>query len=341
MNKQVEITEETPLLTKEGLVNAPGYCKRNLFVYDRELARPKWRRKEWEFYQIYNENYFLQLLFANISIGAFGTATYVDMKTGKRYTNTSIAVGTRNRFVPPANGDRPYRFSYNHGKVSMTFDVRETERILTFDTVAEGQPFRGEILLSVLPGQESITIATPFKKPGRFFLTQKLNCMPVGGYFEVGGRKIEPDPQNTFAVLDWGRGVWPYKNTWYWGNGSQYIDGKLFGFEITWGFGDEENATETALFYDGKCHKIGRVDVEKNPKGNWMEPWVFHSEDGRFEMTMTPMFDNVTGKIVLGLLGANCHQVFGKWNGKVVLDDGKVLEIKDMFAACEREENCW
>ncbi len=44
-----------------------------------------------------------------------------------------------------------------------------------------------------------------------------------------------------------GRGVWPHTITWYWGNGSTYLDGKLFGFELTWGFGDESNATETAI----------------------------------------------------------------------------------------------
>ena len=80
---------------------------------------------------------------------------------------------------------------------------------------------------------------------------------------------------------------------------------KRFGFEITWKIGDESNATETCLFFDGKAHKIGAVDVEKFPgtDGGWMKPWHFTSEDGRFDVTMTPFFDNDTGVIVLGQLG--------------------------------------
>ena len=46
-------------------------------------------------------------------------------------------------------------------------------------------------------------------------------------------------------------------------NGEKHI----FGFEITWAIGDESNATETCLFWDGKAHKIGVVDVKDFPKG--------------------------------------------------------------------------
>ena len=72
-----------------------------------------------------------------------------------------------------------------------------------------------------------------------------------------------------------------------------------------------------------------------------MKPWVFTSSDGRFEMTMTPEFDNFTSTRVLGVIGNRCHQVFGKWNGYVILDDGKRLEIKDMIAFCEHSYNRW
>ena len=90
-----------------------------------------------------------------------------------------------------------------------------------------------------------------------------------------------------------------YKMVWYWGNGSKVVqgpDGKdhMFGFEITWGIGDESNATETAIFWDGKAHKFGPVDVEVFPKPDkFEEPWHFVSQDGRFDFTMTP-FTTIT-----------------------------------------------
>ena len=133
---------------------------------------------------------------------------------------------------------------------------------------------------------------------------------------------------------------------WYWGNGSKYITGPdgekhLFGFEITWAIGNESNATETCLFYDGKAHKFGAVDVETFPKPDkFMQPWKFVSEDGRFNLTMVPTFDHHSDMNV-GVARMHTHQVHGLWSGDVTLDDGTKLEIKDMYAFCEYVENKW
>ena len=103
---------------------------------------------------------------------------------------------------------------------------------------------------------------------------------------------------------------------------------------------NESYATETCLFYDGKAHKIGAVDVEKFPKGRFMEPWKFISEDGRFNMTMQPTLDNHSD-VDFKVGRMNCHQIYGIWNGDVTLDDGTKIEIKDLFAFCEYVENRW
>ena len=137
-----------------------------------------------------------------------------------------------------------------------------------------------------------------------------------------------------------------YKLVWYWGNGSAWITDEkgekhLFGFEITWGIGDESNATETCIFYDGKAHKFGAVDVETFPKPDkYMRDWRFISEDGRFNLTMKPFYDHHSDLNVLAMR-MHSHQVHGMWSGKVTLDDGTVLEINDMYAFCEYVENRW
>ena len=91
----------------------------------------------------------------------------------------------------------------------------------------------------------------------------------------------------------------------------------------------------------GKLHKIGSVDVEVFPKPDkWMEDWHFISEDNRFDMVMTPLFDNHTDTNAL-VARMHTHQVHGKWNGTMTIDDGTVLQIKDMNAFCEYVENRW
>ena len=72
-----------------------------------------------------------------------------------------------------------------------------------------------------------------------------------------------------------------------------------------------------------------------------MQPWHFVSEDGRFDFTMKPQFDNHNDTNVLNLLRMHSHQVHGRWSGTAVLDDGTKIVVDDMYAFCEYVENKW
>ena len=247
----------------------------------------------------------------------------------------------KNRLNP--NGDGKNYFAYSRGKTNAVFDVTDECHHLKFEGEAKGKKIKAEFFCNRLPNHESITIATPFEKQGHFFYTNKINCLNTHGTLTYGDERWDFTTEDTFTVLDWGRGIWPHSNMWYWANGSTFVNDKIFGFELTWGFGNTEKATETALFYDGKCHKISDVHLEKDPEigEKWMEPWHFISDDGRLDLVMTPFYDNVSNMMPLNLVGMYTHQVHGLWNGTVVLDDGTKLEIKDMYAFCEKVYNKW
>lgn len=341
---QKEITSPVKLLNDNGTLAVTGWARRNLFDYDRKAVASKGRLKEWDFYQISNGIYLVQISFFNIALASAASATLIDMRSGKKIASASVNLFTRNRYILPPKSDTPNYFRYDKNGCYLEFDTGRNSRKLLFGGKAAGRKLRMKFKMSWREDAENITIVTPFDKSDKcFFLTTKQNCMPCEGTVSWGNKEISFSADNTFAVLDWGRGVWPHKNVWYWGNGATYIDGRIFGFEITWKIGNESNATETCLFYDGKAHKIGAVDVEKFPGENnsWMKPWHFTSDDGRFDVTMTPFYDNKNGVVLFGQLGMKTHQVHGLWNGYAVLDDGTRLEIKDMYAFCEYVENAW
>ena len=80
--------------------------------------------------------------------------------------------------------------------------------------------------------------------------------MRASGWVTVGDEKYEFNPATDFGTLDWGRGVWTYDNTWFWGSGNCDLDGHAFGFNIGYGFGDNSAATENILFYFSVSEKI-------------------------------------------------------------------------------------
>ena len=341
---QKEYTSPTPLLDAAGNLYSPGWARRNVFEYDRYKVAHPLRRKEWDFYQLSNGKLMAQISFANISLGGYVSAVLVDLTTGKTLaTAMSPFLGGKDKYVLPPKGDVPNNVKMTIGKASFEFDTKETSRTLWFKMGEVECRFQ----MDILPGLEDITTVLPFKGfPDRYFMTTKQNCMPCEGTFKKGDRVVSFSRENTFCVLDWGRVCTPYSLVWYWGNGSAYVDGPdgnkhLFGFEITWGIGDESNATETAVFYDGKAHKFGPVDVEVFPKPDgYMKPWHFISQDGKFDLTMKPFYDHHSDLNVL-VMRMHSHQAHGLWSGTVTLDDGTKLEIKDMYAFCEYVENRW
>lgn len=343
-SSQNEYTKATEIFADDGTLLAKGWARHNVFNYDRNKVKNHNRRKEWDFYQLSNGRFMVQLSFANISLGGYVSAVLVDLMSGKVVNNImSPFVGCKDKYVLPYKGDIVNNVKGHIGNADFEFDTKETTRTLYF----KADNVELNFTMDMYPDHENITTILPFKgMPDKYFMTTKQNCMPCEGTYRIGADIYYFSKDDTFCVLDWGRVNTPYSMVWYWGNGSTYLydeDGTkhTFGFEITWGIGDESNATETCLFYDGKAHKIDAVDVETFPKpSRYMEPWVFKSRDGRFNLTMTPSFDHHSD-LNVGVMRMNSHQVHGKWNGTVTLDDGKVLEIKDMYAFCEYVENRW
>lgn len=341
---QTEYTAPVPMLDDKGNLLVKGWARRNVFGYDRSRVSPKLRGKEWDFYQVSNGRYLVQIVFANISIAGYISAVLIDMHTQKTLGSAaSYFVGGREKYPLPPKGDVPNRCAYKFGGAEFCFDTQKNSRTLYF----KKDNIECRFQMDIFDRHDNITTVLPFKDmPTRFFMTTKQNCMPCEGSFVVDGKACDFSKEDTFCVMDWGRVNTPRRLVWYWGNGATYLTDKkgkkhVFGFEITWAIGDESNATETCLFYDGVASKFGAVDVEVFPKPDrFMQPWHFVSEDGRFDMTMTPFYDNYNDTN-LGIIRMIGHQVHGLWSGSVTLDDGTLHEIKDMYAFCEYVENKW
>ena len=191
--------------------------------------------------------------------------------------------------------------------------------------------------------KESMVIATPFNKKKYFYYNQKINCMRASGKAIVGGKTYFFSPENSFAVLDWGRGVWTYKNTWYWSSLSSLHNGKKIGFNLGYGFGDTRNATENMIFYDGKAYKVEQVTFHipqtEDGKDDYLKEWKFTSSDNKINLTFKPIFDRYDNANVI-IIKSLQHQVFGKFSGTIRVDE-EVIEIKDLVGFAEKVQNRW
>ena len=334
-----------PLLTTDGTLSEAGYATSLVKTYDRKAIRGgKARIKEWDYYLIYNGRYGVALTIADNSYMGLLSASFLDFEAKTEKTVTPmfwLPFGKTNFPASSASGDIVKSIKGASG----SFTHEDGGRRLRFhlDQFEKDQAFDCDILLSDAP-RDTMVIATPFaEKKTAFYYNQKIIAMRAAGSFTIGGETRSFDPADSFGLLDWGRGVWTYDNTWYWGSGQGEVEGHVVGFNIGYGFGDVSAASENMLFVDGVAHKLDRLTFNiplKDGKEDYLSPWTFTSSDGRFETVFTPILDRAADTNV-GPLLSDQHQVFGYMDGTITQDDGSIIQLNHFLCFAEKVHNKW
>ncbi|MEG1645777.1 MAG: DUF2804 domain-containing protein [Clostridia bacterium] len=341
---QNEIKQKGNLLNDKGFLNEAGYAKTLQLNYDRnQIKSCKLKIKEWDYYIVTDGKIAVAFTIADNSYMGLYSVSYLDFEKNIQHTKTQMKFFTLGKTKLPSTsqtGD----VAINLKNMQISFTKTESSRVLKChcEKLDGANNFDCELVLTDFP-KESMVIASPFVNGGKcFYYNQKINCMRAEGTVNLGGIKHTFDKNNATGTLDWGRGVWKYDNTWYWGSMSAILqNGDKVGFNIGYGFADTTSATEDMIFFNGTSHKLDRViwDIpQKDGKEDFLQPWKFTSTDNRFNLTFTPVMDRFAHMNV-GVLLTNQHQVFGKFNGELVLDDKKVVKINDVLGFAEKVRN--
>ncbi len=333
-----------PLLNESGNLIEPGFAMALLKKYDRNAIRAsKLRIKEWDYYLITNDRFGVALTIDDNGYMGLLSASVLDFESCTETTVSPmfwLPMGKTGFPSTSASGDVRKKLKQAEG----SFEHVENGRRLRFriERFRDSTPFACDILLTDEPC-DSMVIATPFEKRGHFYYNQKIIGMRAKGFFSVGDVVTELDPANSFGLLDWGRGVWTYKNTWYWSAAQGEIDGHVFGFNLGYGFGDTTAASENMLFYDGVAHKLGRVDfgiLKRDGRDDLTSDWHFTDDEGRVDLVFTPILDRASKTDVL-VICSDQHQVFGRFSGVVRLDDGREIRLERFLGFAEKVFNKW
>ena len=343
--KQRRIVTPGPLHDEQGRLIETGYATELIKTYDRSrIAAGRARIKEWDYYAICNDRFALALTIDHNGYMTMDSISLLDFQEKSQITKSVMGAPFLSKRDLPATsvkGD----IRTGGKKYLMSFENDGYSRHLTgyMNHFRDEDTIAFDLHLTDAP-KESMVIVTPFKDhPEAFYYNQKINCMRVKGSIRIGSGEYLCDPADTFAVLDWGRGVWTYDNTWYWGSASGLADGEPFGFNIGYGFGDTSAASENVLVCGGKIHKLSQVKFEipmKDGKEDYLSPWTFISDDGRFEMQFEPIMDR-SSKTNLGVICSDQHQVFGRFSGTAILDNGKEKTIRNLTGFAEKVRNKW
>ncbi|MFO0946485.1 MAG: DUF2804 domain-containing protein [Planctomycetota bacterium] len=367
--QQVEFKEPLPLLGADGNLAAWGWARRALIEYNRDAIPQKLRGriKEWEHYTVMSPTFTAGFTIARIGVLEFASVELIDYRQGTNQSAMILRAEKENRSPFPRH---PYGdTTFSLGENSLSFRYADGKRRLAFRYAKSplNPSFEGEVELTDAVEQESVAITRPFSQPGHFFYENKIFAMPATGYVMVDGKRYEFVVGQSFAIFDWGRGIWPRDSSWYWGQGAGIANGKRMGFNLGHGYGDDAKGTCNAILVDGVLHKLGHVRWEEsssadanqdhqntkpkpaseapqlageNGDAQDLNPWHVYSDDGRMDLVFRPIYRQHV-KQNLGVAAAELNKIHGTFTGTLVTVDGTKIPIQDFVGFLEHMTQRW
>ena len=347
MSSQHEIVTPSPLLDAQGRLTQVGWARAPLLDCNLEQVafypRPlrllqRARVKRWDYYGVTTPDRYFSVTLADLGYAGQAFVYTVDFATGRYHEETLTILPGGGILLPRNRTDGESR--YDNGKVSLCFQVTPTARriAVTWPDFG-GKPLNAEISFAVARGHESTVVVIPIRG-NRFYYNRKINCLPAQGWLQIGDERTEIAPATCLGNLDWGRGVWEYRSFWVWASASGFLaDGRTLGLNLGFGFGDTAAATENTLILNGRVHKLAQVDFRYNAQ-NFVQPWRMVAPDGRLDLTFTPFVERVAATNLL-LIASTVHQLFGRYAGYVVADDGERIAVDGIVGFAEEHHARW
>lgn len=323
-----EITEPVDLCLPSGRLNpdAVGFSRKPLH---RSNLRGWGRNKRWDYWGIVSPRYVLGMTVANLDYAHASQLYLYDRESGRVITADSTSIGPGDVLVPDELP--PLVVMEDNHKAKLRF-MDESGR-----TVLKASTKHVSAHLSVEPGGDSLGVVVPWSNR-RFQYTLKQLARPVSGTITVDDTEVELNPDESFAVLDRGRGKWPYRMSWNWAAGSGTVNDKRLGLQLGGRWTKGTGVTENGLFVDGRLsYWPDELDWTYNLSKK-SSAWQVRGEN--VDATLTPFHRRHAASNV-GIIASSTYQAFGVWSGFAVDADGVRHTLDGLTGWAEQAKNRW
>lgn len=323
-----EITRPVDLCRSDGSLNrrAVGYSRRPLHTTN---LRGWGRNKRWEYWGLVTPTHFVGITVSSLDYAAVSQLYAFDRRTGQEIVEDTLALGSSRTVLP--DHPAPLTAGTNGSKLTITLTDREdgtqirvSSARLTVDALAE-------------PGGDCLAVVVPWNGR-RFQYTVKDVGRPLVGEVVIDGERVAIPAGESFAVLDRGRGVWPYRLSWNWGAGAAVLDGKRIGLQVGGKWTDGTGSTENGLIVDGKLTYWPDALTWDYDRSDWYKPW--HVSGPNVDATLTPIHVRDAGTNV-GIIASSVHQAFGTWRGTATDAAGQEYKLDGLTGWAEEANNRW
>jgi hypothetical protein len=324
-----EITAPVVLCRDDGRLNpsAVGWTRHPLHVAN---LRGWGRTKRWEHWCLVAHDVIVGVTVSSLDYAGVHSIYVLDRASGTDHEHTVVEPLARSTSLPERCGVGTARA---RGR-DMTFELGATAAGTRLAVDGRGVRLRA---LVTATGQESLGVVVPWS-PTRFQYTVKDVGRPLSGTLGLGQRSYDLGGPDAFAVLDHGRGRWPYSVSWNWAAGAGTILGRRIGLQLGGRWTDGTGQTENAVLVDGRVNHLHEELVWKYDRADFTKPWYMNGH--RAEVVFAPFHERVS-RTNLVVVASETHQCFGRFAGWILDDSGHRVAVDGLVGWAEEARHRW
>ncbi len=192
---------------------------------------------------------------------------------------------------------------------------------------------------------EEMALCTPCAVNGWVY-AQKTAALPVTGELNCHLGKLQLDTLNCHGHHDFSSGYMRRETFWNWAcfSGTNYATSSStsvkvpLGLNVSWGV-NETGFSENCFWVGSQLHMLPQVQF-KFDRDDEHSTWRVTSDNDRINLSFTPEGRHKE-HLNAWLFATHFRQIFGRFNGYLVDENGKRYDIEDQYGFVEDQYSKW
>lgn len=335
-----ELLQPTMLCDQKGNLNpqAIGYARQPLITSN--LKGHFMRKKKWNYWCVFGDEILFSATISHLDYAVVCFVYFLEYETQRFFEKTITLPPLSHHVKMSEEVLQTVTFNNSEMKINILHTAQHETKLSVYVPDFDDDILEAELTISHPKDDDSLNVVIPWNRK-TFQFTAKHHSLPTTGYVKLGDKKYLFEPRESFAVLDYGRGIWPREATWNWGMASQRLGFHRVGLNLGGSWTDGTGMTENALFIDGHMTKIHEDVLFAYDAADYMKPWKVKTRFSKdVELTFTPFFERVAESDAK-LVTSAVHQMVGYYNGRVKMDNGAYFHIQQLLGTCEEHIAKW
>lgn len=293
------------------------------------------RLKEWQAFQLGNEDYFFLVAIYNAKTMALAQFIVFDIKNNTK-TKYEQKLPLWKIDVGQGMLDSVSEYRSSNFSLKSTNKLAEGTIVLEVETHGfKGLPdLKGKFTGHHQKGKVSPQVVVMPFDDNRGMYSHKC-LMPMEGNLKMGAVDIEFAKGHSHMIVDDHKGYYPYVMQYDWITGAGFdAQGRLLGFNLTDNqvLNPEVN-NENCLWVDGNIHLLPPIKVQR-PNGVEGK-WLINDKYGRVKLEFEPVA-NTRVDVNLLLIRSDYHGPYGVFKGYIKDDQGHEVALDGLFGMGEQ-----